>query len=84
MYGSPTTKEIKKKHASRPVAGAERGSKAERTHRKVVAGRLSEVVDCGAGWAQMQLACEAAAGGQGARPHNPEFQRGEIKPQTTD
>ena len=32
MYGSLTTKEIKKKHSSRPVGGAETGSWAERTH----------------------------------------------------
>ena len=25
LYGSPTTKELKKKHSSRPVGGAERG-----------------------------------------------------------
>ena len=60
------------------------GSQAERTCSKAVAGRPREVVDCGAGWAKLQLAGEAAAGGQGDRPHNPEFQRGEIKPQTTD
>ena len=27
---------------------------------------------------------KAAAGGPGDRPHNPEFQHGEIKPQTTE
>ena len=32
------------------------------------------MVDCGAGWAKLQLAGEAAAGGPGDRPHNPEFQ----------
>ena len=26
LYGSPTTKELKKKHSSRPVGGAETGS----------------------------------------------------------
>ena len=26
LYGSPTTKELKKKHSSRPVGGAEMGS----------------------------------------------------------
>ena len=60
------------------------GSWVERTHSKVVAGRPSKVADCGAGWEKLQLAGEAAAGGQGDRPHNPEFQCGEIKPQTTD
>ena len=46
--------------------------------------RLSEVADCGAGQAKLQLAGEAADGGQGDRPSNPELQHGEIKPQTTD
>ena len=57
---------------------------AERTRGKARAGRDSEVADCGAGWAKLQLAGEAAAGGWGDRPHNSEFQCGEIKPQTTD
>ena len=56
----------------------------ERTRGKVGAGGPREVVDCGAGWAKVQLASKAAAGGLGDRPCNPEFQRGEIKPQTTD
>ena len=81
MYGSPTTKEIKKKHSSRL---AEMDSQAERTHSKVAAGGLSEVADCGVGWAKLQLAGEAAAGGPGDRPRNPEFQSQEIKPQSTD
>ena len=50
----------------------------------MAAGRSSEAVDCGAGWAKLQLAGEAAAGGPGDRPRNPEFQLGEIKPETTD
>ena len=57
---------------------------AERTCGKVVAGGPREVVDCGAGWAKLQLAGEAAAGGLGDRTHNPGLQRGEIKPQTID
>ena len=60
------------------------GSQVERTCHKAAAGRPSEVVDCGAGWAKLQLAGEAAAGGPGDRLYNPEFQRGKIKPQTTD
>ena len=76
--------EIKKKHSSRPVGGAETGSWAERTRSKAAAGRLSEVADCGAGWAMLQLVGEAAAGGPGDRLRNPEFHHGEIKPQTTD
>ena len=80
MYGCLTTKEIKKKHASRPVGGAETGSWADRTRSKAAAGRLSEVANCGVGWAKLQLAGEASAGGPGDRPCNPEFQHGEIKP----
>ena len=60
------------------------GSQAERTHDKTAASRPSEVVDCGAGRARLQLAGEAAAGGPGDRLHNPGSQHGEIKPQTTD
>ena len=56
----------------------------ERTHGKEAAGGPSKVADCGAGWAKLQLAGEAAAGGPGDRPRNPEFHLGEIKPQTTD
>ena len=38
------------------------GSQAERTHDKTAAGRPSEVVDCGVGWAKLQPAGKAAAG----------------------
>ena len=38
------------------MGGAEIGSWAERTHSKAAAGRCSEVADCGAGWAKLQLA----------------------------
>ena len=57
------------------------GSRAESTRGKAAAGGPSEVADCGAGWAKLQLALEAAAGGPGDRLCNPS---GEIKPQTTD
>ena len=40
LYGSLTTKKLKKKHLSRLVGGEETGSRAERTHGKVVAGGL--------------------------------------------
>ena len=36
------TKEIKKKHTSRPVGGVETGTRAERTHMAVVGPRLAE------------------------------------------
>ena len=84
MYGSPTTKEIKKKHSPRPVGGAEIGSWVERTCSKAVAGGLSKVADHGTGWVKLQLVSEAEAGGPGDRLRNSEFQCGETKPQTTD
>ena len=56
----------------------------ERTLGKAAAGGPSKVEDCGVGCAKLQLASKAAAGGPGDRPHNPEFQHGKIKPQTTD
>ena len=69
-----TTKEIKKKHSSRPpVGGVETGNWVERTHGKVAAVEPSKVADCGAGWAKIQLGNETTAGGPGDRPHNPEF-----------
>ena len=34
LYGSLTTKELKKKHSSRQVGGVETGSQVERTHSK--------------------------------------------------
>ena len=48
---SPTTKEIKKKHSSRQVGGAEMGSRVERTRGKAAAGRtrVSEAAAGGAG-----------------------------------
>ena len=39
LYGSPTTKEVKKKNSSRPVGRAEMGSQVERTHSKALADR---------------------------------------------
>ena len=48
LYGNLTTKELKKKHSSRPVGGAEMGS-VERTHSKAVARGLSEAAAGGAG-----------------------------------
>ena len=45
----------------------------ERTPGKAAAGGPSEVADCGTGWAKLQLAGEAAAGGEGDRLRNPEF-----------
>ena len=42
LYGSPTTKELKKKHSPRPVGGTDAGSWVERTYGKVVAGGLGD------------------------------------------
>ena len=56
LYGSPTAKELKKKHSSRPVGGVKTGSWVERTPGKVAAGGLRNAVDCGAGRARQQLA----------------------------
>ena len=48
LYGSPTTKELKKKHSSRPVGGAEMGSWVERTCGKAEAGGLGgPTFECG-------------------------------------
>ena len=76
--------ELKKTHLSRLVGGAEMCSRVERTYSKVAAGGPSKEVDCGVGWARLQLTGKAAAGGPGDRPHNPGLQHGEIKPRTSD
>ena len=48
LYGRLTTKELKKKHSSRLVGGAERGSWVERTHSKAAArGAGSPTFMCG-------------------------------------
>ena len=58
------------------------GNLVERTPGNAAGSR--DVADCRAGWAKLQLAGKAAAGGLGDRSCNPEFQHGEIKPQTTE
>ena len=60
------------------------GSQEERTCSKAVVDRPSKVADCGAGWAKLQLASEAAAGGPSDRQHKPGLQCSEIKPQTSN
>ena len=83
LYGSPTIKELKKKHSSRPVGGAEKGSQGR------------EDVEQGGSWrtrqAKWQLAdqvdphlCAEKLGGttgEQDRVHNPGLQHQEIKPQ---
>ena len=49
LYGSLTTKKLKKKHSSRPVGGTEMESQVERMCGKAAAGRLSEAAADGAG-----------------------------------
>ena len=50
LCGSPTIKEIKKTHSSRPVGGAETGSQTERTRGKASAeGRVGKVATDRAG-----------------------------------
>ena len=69
MAGKSNTKEIKKKHTSRPVGGAEMGTRAERTHSKAAAGGPSKVADCGTGQAKLQLADPTMWWWQTLRPH---------------
>ena len=94
MYGSATTKELKKKHSSRPVGGAETGSWVERTLGKAVVGgpgqaRL-QLVDPARWWIMDWAVTHSSADklggttGEQDRPHNPGFQHREIKPQTSD
>ena len=59
LYGSLTTKELKKKHSSRPVGGAEMGSWAEKTCSKAAAGRLGWARQQFTDWARWQLAEQA-------------------------
>ena len=49
MTRKSDTKEIKTKHSSRPVGGAETGTGAKRTHVAVVGPRLAECGTNGAG-----------------------------------
>ena len=49
MARGTDTKEIENKHSSRPVGGAEMGTRVERTHVAVVGPRLAECGTNGAG-----------------------------------
>ena len=83
LYGSPTTKELKKKHSSRLVGGAETGSKGEKDIWPRRGWRT--------GWERWQLADwvvphlhedkPGGTTGEWDRQHNPGFQHGKIKPQ---
>ena len=67
MARKPDTKEIKNKHSSRPVGGAETGTGAERTRVAMAGPRLAECGTNGAGsWTT-------------SRPCGPTFAHREIK-----
>ena len=68
LYGSPTTKELKKKHSPRLAGGAETGSQVERTHRKAAAG--------GAGFPHPCVDKPGRTTGERVRLCNPGFQQG--------
>ena len=74
LYGSPTTKELKKTHSSRPVGGAEMSSWGAENMQQEGGWRTRVVphlhADKPGGTTEEQ-----------DRPHNPGFQREEIKPQ---
>ena len=70
LYGSPTTKELKKKHSSRSVGGVEMGSQGR------------EDAQQGRGWrTHIYLHVDKPRGttGERDRPPNPRFQCREIK-----
>ena len=84
MYGSPTTKEIKKKHSSRPVGGAETGRWDREDSQQGSSWRTQQGGRLWSGVGKAVAGSEAAAGRPCDRARNPEFQHREIKPQTTD
>ena len=83
LYGSPTTKELKKKHSFRPVEGAEMGSLSGEDTQQGCGLRLGRVRQ----WLMDLVfphSCADKLGGTTGdqdRPRNPGFQHGEIKPQ---
>ena len=76
MYGSPTTKELKKKHSSRPVGGTETGSRAERTYSKAAAGGPGQARRCIVEWVVPYSCADNSGGtnGEQYRPWNPGLQ----------
>ena len=58
MARKSDTKEIKNKHSSRPVGGAETGTWAERTHVAVMVQRLAECGMNGAGSLTTSRPCD--------------------------
>ena len=75
LYGSPTTKELKKKHSSRLIGGAEMGSRVERTCSKARWWLKEQAVP------HLRVDKPGGTTGEQDRMLNPEFQHGEIKPQ---
>ena len=67
------TKELKKKHSSRPLGGVETGNQEERTHGKAM---LEDQ-----GVPHLRVDKSGGTTGEQERLHNPGFQRREIKPQ---
>ena len=93
LYGSLITKELKKKHSFIPVEGGKRwAAGVERMHSKSADGECK--VDAGGPGRARQRLAEGPVphlyanklGGttvERDRPHNPGFQHGEIKPQSS-
>ena len=89
LYGGPTTKELKKKHSSRPVGRAEMGSQGGEHSQQGCSWRTmvgkAVIVDPVRWWlvdqAVPHLRADKLGGktGEGDRPHNPGYQPGEIK-----
>ena len=85
LYGSPTTKELKKKHLSRPVGGVEKGcwGRQDSWQGSSWKTRVGEMAAGGAGGPTPSLLCADKPGGTTGKQDrlcNPAFQRGEIKP----
>ena len=80
LYGSPTTKELKKKHSFRLVGGVETGS--------VGRGGVARWQDRTGRWRLADLAVPHSHGdklgrttGEQEKPRNPGFQHGKLQPQ---
>ena len=82
LYGSLTTKDLKKKHSSRPVGGAGMGSRAERPCGKAAAVGPGPARWWLADWVVPHLHVEKSGGtaGEWDRPCNPGFHCRDSKP----
>ena len=83
LYGSLTTKELKKEHSPRPVGGVETGRWAEGTSGKEAARGLGQAKQQLVDWVVPHSHADKLGGttGEQDRLSNPGFQRREIKPQ---